>query len=166
MCRQGRICWMYHGEMYSSSPARCWQFDSFIYCFNIDYLEILNFETSRTPGMRLQNKVSKCQRGFFIFNINHLTVLSPVSKHSVLSLLWHRLQPWSEGLFQAGVGPHLERSDHRPRQTSVIRLRRVTTIWRKSLRLFELSEVREVKKGRAIPRSEATTDLARILKTF
>ena len=140
----GMICWRYHGEMYSSSPACCWQFDSFIYCFNIDYLEILNFETSRTPGMRLQNKVSKCQRGFFIFNIIW-RFLSPVSKHSVLSLLWHRLQPWSEGLFQAGVGPYPERSDHRLRQTSVIRLRQVTANWRISSPFYELSEVRKTK---------------------
>ena len=30
------------------------------------------------------------------------------------------------GLLQTGVGPYLERSDHKQRQTSVSRLRRVT----------------------------------------
>ena len=29
----------------------------------------------------------------------------------------------NSGLFQKGVGPYLERSDHKPRQTSVSRLR-------------------------------------------
>ena len=44
------------------SSTSFWQFDSFIYCFNIEYLVILNFKTSRIPWMKLENKVSTCQR--------------------------------------------------------------------------------------------------------
>ena len=47
-------------------------------------------------------------------------------------------------------------------KTSVIRLRRVTTHWRISLPLYELSEVRELKQRSGHTRSEATTDLAKL----
>ena len=51
------------------------------------------------------------------------------------------------GLFQTGFGPYLERSDHRPRQTSVSRLRRVTAHWRISLPFNEMSKVHEIQTG-------------------
>ena len=51
------------------------------------------------------------------------------------------------GLFQTGIAPYLERSDHKPRQTSVIRLRRVTANWRTSLPFYEMSEVHEIRTG-------------------
>ena len=46
----GMIGRRYHGEMHSSRRRRV--VDSltvFIYCFNIEHLEILNSKTSRTP---------------------------------------------------------------------------------------------------------------------
>ena len=65
-------------------------------------------------------------------------------------------------LLQTGFGPYLERSDHRPRQTSVSRLRRVTAHWRTSLPFYEMSEGHDVKQGSGHTWSEATTDLAKL----
>ena len=93
----------------------CWQFDSFIYCFNIEYLEILNSKTSRTPRRRLKNKVSKCQRGFIFNIIWRFYILF----HSIASLVCYGIGCNHEvrAYFKTGVGPYPERSDHRLRQT-------------------------------------------------
>ena len=61
------------------------------------------------------------------------------------------------GLLQKVVGPYLERSDHKPRQPSVSRLRRVTAHRRTSSPISGMSEVHEFKQGSAHTWSEATT---------
>ena len=63
----------------------------------------------------------------------------------------------NRGLFQKGVGPYLERSDHKPRQTSVSRLRRVTAHGQISLPFNEMGGVHEFKQGSGHIWSEATT---------
>jgi len=51
------------------------------------------------------------------------------------------------GLLQTGVGPYLERSDHKQRQTSVSRLRRVTAHRQILSPCSRMSEVHEIQTG-------------------
>ena len=164
MCHVRLVGWKCDGKMYSSKPVCCWQFDSFIYCFNIEYLETLNLKTSRTPWMKLEKKVSKCQRGFFLVN-TFLTIWQ-------FYLLFKSTASWVcycigcnyevRAYFKRGWGHTRSEATTDLAKTSVIRLRRVTTHWRISLPLYELSEVRELKQRSGHTRSEATTDLAKL----